>query len=99
MTGGEFEVGGANVDRAAPAGVHLLLSACWRSAPDHVDLANRVKAHEDARPAKERIHIGGHLVMTCLRPRERPRGSWPKFDDHINTWQRMNNASGIDARI
>lgn len=62
-----------------------------------IDLANRVKAHEDARPAKERIHIGGHLVMTLLTTEGTSTRIVAEFDDHINTWQRMNNAPEIDV--
>ncbi|WP_157440393.1 hypothetical protein [Actinokineospora inagensis] len=57
---------------------------------DWVDLAKRVRAEQDARPANERVYIGGELFLLVVQNWKTQNIRLHRFDDYENHWLDMN---------
>ena len=68
-----------------------------------IDLAQRVRANEDARPASERIYIGGELILTVLTNDATSIVTTHRFADYDDQWEAMNayhqSANGFDQPV
>src|SRR5690606_9703011 len=69
-----------------PRGFDLAVPA---TLEEHIELAARIRAEQDALTANERVYIGGELYMTLLRNWRSQTLRIHRFDDFDRTWLAM----------
>jgi hypothetical protein len=62
---------------------------------DWIDLAETVRAEQNALPMHERIHIGGSLMVTVLENKAITTRELYRFADHDDQWLAMNRHHGL----